>query len=63
MILNQDIERINPYTGDVFDKLEKGRVLKYTTKIYINNQWYYRTENMTNSKSDVVVPAYATSEL
>ena len=63
LILTQDVDRINPYTGEKFDTLEKGRVLKYTSKILINNVWYYRTEHMTNNKQDVVVPSYATGEV
>ena len=55
--LNQDTDRINPYTGEIYDTLEKGRVLKYTSKIYINNKWYYRTECMTNASENVVVPS------
>lgn len=63
LVLTQDVDRINPYTGVKYDTLEKGRVLKYTSKIYINGVWYYRTENMTNGNQDVVVPNSATGEV
>ena len=62
MILTKTVKRINPYTKEVFDTLEKGRILKYTTKIMIDNQWYYRSENCTNGNLDVVVPAEALDE-
>ena len=63
LILTQDTDRINPYTGKKYDTLEKGRILKYTSKIFIDGVWYYRTEHMTNNKQDVVVPSSATGEV
>ena len=63
MVLKENTDRINPYTGEYFDTLEEGRVLKYTTKIFINDQWYYRTEHMTNTNQDIVVPASAVDEV
>lgn len=63
LILNKDTERINPYSGEVYDRLEKGRVLDFTTKIIINGTWYYRTRYMSDLKMDVVVPASSLNEL
>ncbi len=51
------VNRINPYNGNHYDFIENGRVLKYTTKIYKNSKWYYRTEYMSNKDLDVVVPS------
>ena len=62
MILSRDVDRINPFTGEVFDSLEAGRVLKYTTKIKRGDEWYYRTELCTGANIDAVVPASAVNE-
>ena len=61
--LTQDTNRINPYTGEYYDTLEAGRVLMFTTKIYINGAWYYRTEYMTENNESVVVPQSAVEEI
>ena len=63
MVLNKNTKRINPYNGDVYDELEKGRVLEYTTKIFIDGEWYYRTRYMSDVRMDVVVPASSLNEL
>lgn len=63
MVLKEDVERINPYTQEVYDTLEKNRVLEFTTKIYIDEQWYYRTRYMSDADLDVVVPATSVKEL
>ncbi len=61
--IKSTVNRINPYTGAYYDTLLAGRVIKFTTKIKINNVWYYRTEHNTNNHIDAVVPASAVSEL
>ena len=59
MTLNRDVDRINPFTGEKYDTLEKGRVLRYTTKIRRAEGWYYRSEACTIGGIDAVVPASA----
>lgn len=63
MILKETVNRVNPYTQEVYDTLNDGRVLEFTTKIFINDQWYYRTRYMSDSNLDVVVPAASIREL
>ena len=61
--ITKNVNRINPYTGEYYDTLEKGRILKYNSKININGTWYYRTEYMTEKGLDIVVPSSAVKEL
>lgn len=63
MILNQNVARINPYTNTTYDTLSKGTIISLSSKIYINNQWYYRTKLNTENNMDAVIPASAFSEL
>lgn len=63
LITSEKVDRINPYTGEKYDELEEGRTLEYTTKIFINEEWYYRTRHMSENGMDVVVPASSLSEL
>ncbi|MBR3256924.1 hypothetical protein IKG02_01375 [Candidatus Saccharibacteria bacterium] len=63
MILSSDVERINPYTGELYDKLTRGRIIKFSTKISINGKWYYRTEHNSLNNIDAVVPADTVKEL
>lgn len=57
MVLLEDVDRIDPFTGKVYDRLEKGRVIKFSTKVYVNGIWYYRTENNTLNHINAVIPA------
>lgn len=59
-IVGEGAERFNPITGEVFDVLEKGSKIKFTTKTLINNSWYYRTEH--NSKNGIFL-VVATDDL
>ena len=47
--LIRDARRINPITGETYNILESGREIVFTTKIYINQKWYYRTENNSDN--------------
>lgn len=62
MVLANDIDRINPFTGEVYDKLGRGRVIKFSSKIYINGIWYYRTEYNTINNTNAAIPAWAVRE-
>lgn len=63
MRLNRDVARFNPYTGHHYDTLTKNRVISLSTKIFFNNQWYFRTVHNTENNIDAVIPASAFSEL
>jgi len=63
MRLNQNTVRINPFTGAQYDTLPKDMVIALSTKIFLNNQWYYRTTFNTQHDTDAVIPASAFSEL
>ena len=47
--LIRDARRINPITGETYNILESGREIVFTAKIYINQKWYYRTENNSDN--------------
>ena len=63
MRLKNQTERINPATGEVVDVLQKGRVIKFTTKILINDRWYYRTEHNTLNNLCMVIDAEDVEEI
>ena len=63
MVLKEDTERVNPVTGEVIDVLKKGRIIKYTTKIFVDGQWFYRTEHNTLNGICAAVPASSVDEL
>lgn len=63
MRLNQDVVRFNPFTDAKYDTLYKNTVIALTTKIFIDNEWYYRTAYNTKNNIDAVIPASAFSEL
>lgn len=55
--LSKDANRINPITGAYYDTLAKDRVLKFTSKIFVNGEWYYRTEHNTINNINAALPA------
>jgi hypothetical protein len=63
MRLNQNVIRFNPYTNTQYDTLSKDTIIALSTKMFINNQWYFRTSQNTQNNIDAVIPASAFSEL
>ena len=63
MVLLQDVDRINPFTGEVYDRLKSGRIIKFSSKVYLNGAWYYRTEYNTINESNIAIPAWAVGNL
>ena len=63
MVIKQDIDRTNPYTGGYYDTLRAGMVIDFASKIYLNGQWYYRTKHNTTNNIDAVVPSWAVGEI
>ncbi len=61
--LSRDVERVNPYTGCYYDTLKAGVILKFTSKIYIHNKWYFRTEWATDGDIDAAIMEGATVEV
>lgn len=59
----EDVERINPKTGEVYDAIKAGRVLEFTTKVELEDGWYYRTKHNTENNIDAVLPASAVTEV
>lgn len=53
--LLEDSERTVPVTGEYYDSLEKGRKLYYSSKININDKWYYRTKHNTENGINAVI--------
>ena len=62
MVINQSTDRINTFTGDYYDTLPKGKIIKFTTKIKIGNTWYYRTEHNSKNNIDAIIEASNLSE-
>jgi hypothetical protein len=63
MRLNKDVVRFNPYTNEKYDTLTKNSIIAFSSKIFFNNQWYFRTTYNTQNNTDAVIPASAASEL
>ena len=63
MEITENSKRINPITTEFHDNLSKDKVLKFASKIYWNNQWYYRTEYGTDNDENVAISASSVREL
>ena len=55
--VGENTNRINPITGEIIDTIEKGRKIKFVTKVLINNEWYYRTEQNSQFHEFMVIPS------
>ncbi len=55
MTTTDKVNRVNPFTGEYYDTLEKGRVLNFSSKIKIGEKWFYRTVHNTTNKIDAVI--------
>lgn len=55
--------RTNPVTNETLDLLEGGRVIRFTTKIFINGRWYYRTEHNTKNNLCMAIAAEDVEEV
>ena len=54
-----DVDRINPVTGEYYDTLQKDRIILFSSRIFVNGQWYYRTAHNTENNLLFAVPKYA----
>ncbi len=63
MTLIQDVDRKDPITNELYDTIHANTTLRFTTKIYINGEWYYRTEHNTEHNINATVPASAVREV
>ncbi len=63
MVLTRTVDRINPFTKEIYDTLQKGRIIKFSTKIFIDGEWYFRTEINTRDGIDAVIPSNAIGEI
>ena len=63
MVLLENVKRINPFTGELYDTLPKGKVIKFSTKIIVNGVWYYRTEHNTLNQINAAIPASSLGEV
>lgn len=61
--LKDTCNRIDPLTGSVFDTLSAGRVIKFSTKAYVNNEWYYRTEHNTLNSYQLAINSRCLEEI
>ena len=62
MILIMEVNRVNPFNGLVYDRLDAGRVIKFSSKIYVNGVLYYRTDSNTTNNINAAIPAWAIGE-
>ena len=63
MRIKARVNRINPITNEKIDSLEAGRIIKFVTKIFINGEWYYRTEHNTINNLCMAIPASSVEEI
>ena len=63
MKLTQNVNRINPLTGEIYDHLLKDRIIDFSTKVYINGEWYYRTAFNTANNTNAAIPAKYLTEV
>lgn len=68
MVLTRNQIRMAPGTNAAFpdpgnNVLPAGTQLKFTSKIWADNQWYYRTEYNSNIGANVAIPASSVGEL
>jgi hypothetical protein len=61
--LNTNVNRIDLTTWQTVDVLEKGRVVHFSSKIFVNGQWYYRTTHNTENNLSFIIPSSATSAI
>lgn len=63
--LTQDTIRVHPYMGDPIDGdyLEKGRILYYNSKVYLDGEWCFRTEHNTANNILACVPQKYVKEI
>lgn len=63
MKLIEDNDRVNPLTGEVLDRLHKDKIIDFSTKVYINGEWYYRTAFNTANNTNAAIPAKYLTEV
>lgn len=62
--LKSPTRKIDPYTGQAYDpQYETGKIIPFSSKIYVNGQWYLRSEVDTRSGVNMVIPMSALDEL
>lgn len=60
--ITQNVNRVNPVTGEYYDTLTKGRTIEFSDKIQVNGKLYYRTKHNATYGLPYAVPASATAE-
>jgi hypothetical protein len=64
MKLTGPTRKINPLTGVSVDPLwENGRVISFTSKIYVNGQWYLRSQVDTANGVELAIPLTSLQDL
>lgn len=64
MKLAEPAKKVNPFTGQSVDPTwPQGRIIPFTTKIYVNGQWYLRSEVDTRNGIDLGIPLIYLSDL
>ncbi len=64
MKLTAPTRKVNPLTGVSVDPLwENGRVISFASKIYVNGQWYLRSQVDTTNGVELAIPLTALQDL
>jgi hypothetical protein len=63
MTLNEDAQRISPYTGQVLSTITKDTQLKFTSKIEVNGVTYFRSEADANAGTIAGIDSASISEI
>lgn len=58
MRLTKSLQKVNPKTGALSGStLAQGTVLNFSTKLFIDGKWYYRTASDTGNNIDLAIPS------
>ncbi len=63
MEISKKAERFNPITGEKYDTIEAGRIIKFSTKITVDGVLYYRTEHNTLNKLEYAIASTNIKEI
>jgi hypothetical protein len=64
MKLTTPTRKVNPLTGVTVDPLwESGRIISFRSKIYVNGQWYLRSQVDTTNGVELAVPLTSLQDL
>ena len=62
--VKQNVSKLNPITGESANDVQPaGREIMFSSKIYVNGIWYFRTQLNTNANQPLAIPYDSLQEL